>query len=500
MSHYTFERLSAADHSFLVAEREGAPMHVAAMQIFEAGPLRTVERGIDLPAIRRATEGVLHLIPRYRQRLAWVPFERKPVWVDDADFRIEDHLRHAALPRPGGLDQLKTLASWILAQPLDRHRPLWENWVIEGLEGGDRFAIITKIHHCMVDGIAGMDLAQILLSPAADWRPGEPEPYMPRPRPSSVDLLTDAAGRWLSLPINAMRGLGSFALETGNMGAELMTHARALANLAGWAVSGASASPLNGPLSRHRNFDWTNLSFTEARRIAQTQGCTLNDVVLATVAGAVRDFLIYRRVDPSTIDFRVATPVNARRPGEDAGYGNHLSSWVLRLPVDEPDALQRLARCHLTTSALKASRQALGVEAVFAAAEWTPSFVLSLATRAVSGPINAVVTNVPGPPIPLYLLGSRLLEVYPLVPLLESLGLGIAIISYAGRLCFGFNADADLLPDVDVFARMVQHSFQSLSKATGGETRAPALQRVKAAAAGASLTEAPTALVAAARD
>ena len=502
MAHYTFERLSAADHSVLIAERDGSPMHVAALHLFEAGPLRTTERGIDLAAIRRATEGVLHLIPRYRQRLAWVPIEGRPVWVDDPEFRIDRHIQHVALPRPGSLSQLKGLVSWILSQPLDRRHPLWENWIIEGLEGGDRFAVVTKVHHCMVDGIAGVDLAQILLSPAPDGQPGEPVPYVPRPLPSGAQLLTDAAGRWLGLPLSAARGLGTLVREIGELGSELWTHAQALGNLAGWLVNGASATPLNGPLGRHRNFDWMSVSFSEARRIARARSCSLNDVILATVTGAVRDFMIYRRVDPATLDFRVAAPVNARRPDEGSTLGNHISSWVVRLPLEEADPLEQLERCRVTTQELKESRQAVGVEAVLAAAEWTPSFVLSLATRAISGPINAIVTNVPGPPVPLYLLGSRLVEVYPLVPIFENLGLGIAVMSYAGKLYFGFNADADLLPDVPAFVGMVQQSFRTLSKLTGGETReqlAPGRAAASSGRVAPSAADVPAAMVAAPR-
>ncbi|MEO2169172.1 MAG: wax ester/triacylglycerol synthase domain-containing protein, partial [bacterium] len=178
---YNFERLSAQDHSFLAFEKGTVHMHIAATQIFESGPMRTKAGGINIAAFRSATEGVLHLIPRYRQKLKWVPLEGRPVWIDDHDFNLDYHLRHTSLPQPGGVEQLKHLSARIMSQPLDRSRPLWENWIVEGLEGGDRFAIITKIHHCMMDGTASADLAHILLSPSPEYRPAPPRSYLPLP-------------------------------------------------------------------------------------------------------------------------------------------------------------------------------------------------------------------------------------------------------------------------------------------------------------------------------
>ena len=220
-------------------------MHVAAVQIFESGPLRQPNGGVDMAAIRRATESVLHLIPRYRQRLAWIPVENHPVWVDDADFNLDYHIRHTSLPRPGDTEQLKHLAARIMSQQLDRKRPLWETWVVEGLDGGDRFAMVSKMHHCMMDGSSGVDLAHILLSPTPQVETTDPVPYFPRRTPNGYELLKDSMSRIVSMPFQAFRGLQEFTRATNDIGDELQLRFKALSELVGWAVTGASDTPIN---------------------------------------------------------------------------------------------------------------------------------------------------------------------------------------------------------------------------------------------------------------
>lgn len=485
MAAYNYDRMSAQDHSFLVAEKGGVHMHIAAVQLFEAGPLRTATGGVDIEALRRATESVLHLIPRYRQRLAWTPIEGRPVWVDDPDFKLDFHVRHTSLPKPGSTEQLKHLAARIMSQPLDRTRPLWETWVVEGLEGGDQFAIISKIHHCMMDGSSGVDLAHILLSPVPQTQVPDPVPYMPRPVPSGFELLQDTASRILAAPFQAARGLREFAEATNDLGAELGVRAQAVRELLGWVVQGASDTPMNGKLGPHRRFDWLTMSLDDVRALARRLGCTVNDVILTTVTGAVRDFLVQRRCDPARIDFRISAPVSVRKDEDRGKMGNQVSSWIVRLPVDEAEPLAQLQRIHETTRRLKRSKQALGVEMMMTMAEWTPSVVLSLGARAASGPINMIVTNVPGPQIPLYLLGARLLEAYPLVPLLENTGLGIALFSYDGMLCWGFNGEYERLADMRRFVHAIQVSFDALERAAAPEpaTQAPQIVERQAASA-----------------
>ena len=466
MARYTYERLSAQDNTFLLLETPKVHMHVAATSIFDARPLRTEEGGIDVAAIKRSTEAVLHLIPRYTQKLKQIPLEQHSVWIDDRHFNIDYHIRHTALPRPGTDQQLKRLAARIMAQQLDHSRPLWEMWLVEGLER-DRFAMITKMHHCMIDGTSGVDVAQILMSPQPQHHVPEPRTFIPRPAPTRGELWRDELARRWSLPLRAIRDFGEFARETNNVRVEIRNRIRALAQLAGWAMSTASETPLNGRLGPHRNIDWVDMSLEEVKSVRKAFGCTVNDVVLATVAGAVREYMIYRRVNPNEIDFRVSAPVSVRRKEERGKLGNRVSSWIIRLPVAEPDPRRRLEAIAEVTRGLKESKQALGVEMMMAAAEWTPPLLLSLGAQAASGPINMIVTNVPGPQIPLYMLGAKLEVSYPQVPLLENTGLGIALFRYDGKVCWGFNADYGLVPDLELFVRMVEGSFQDLSDAAG---------------------------------
>lgn len=473
MPRYSYERLSAQDNSFLVAERRSTPMHVGALQIYDAGPLRKKDGGIAIGAIKRGIESVMHQLPRYRQRLKWIPLENHPVWVDDRQFSLDYHVRHTALPRPGGDEELKRLSARIMEQALDRSRPLWELWVVEGLDG-DRFAIISKIHHCMMDGMAGVDVAHILLSPQPAFEQHEPVPYVPRTAPSSWDLLRDSLLRRLALPGETVRtvqeiarALQNLTRDGGALAHEIRDRFGAVRDLLGWAVRPASPSPLNGLLCPHRRFDWLTMPLADVKAVRQALGCTLNDVVLATVTGAVRQFLITRRAHPAEIEFRVSAPVSVRRAEERGRMGNRVSSWILQLPIAEPDPLARVEAIRSVTEDLKRSRQALGVEMMMAAAEWAPSLLLSLGARAASGPINMIVTNVPGPQIPLYQLGARLTALYPLVPLLENTGLGVALFSYDGKLCWGFNADYDLLPDLRTFVRLVDASFRELCRVAG---------------------------------
>jgi len=465
MSRSSYVRLSAQDHSFLVAERRSTPMHVGAIQIYEAGPLRRRDGGIDVATFKRGIESVMHLLPRYRQRLRWIPFEGAPVWVDDRQFNLDYHVRHTALPRPGGSDELKRLAARIMGQELDRSRPLWEMWVVEGLEG-DRFGVIAKIHHCMMDGMSGVDVAHILLSPSAEYELHEPMPYVARTAPTGGELLRDALLRRATIPVDMGRALVDFA-RSPTLTTDLRERFDALRQLVSWAVHPASQSPLNGRLCPHRRFEWLSLPLADVKGTAKALKCSVNDVVLATVAGAVREFCIARRAHPDEIDFRVSAPVSVRRDEDRNRLGNAVSSWIVRLPIDEPDPKRRLEAIHRVTDDLKRSRQALGVQMMMAAAEWAPQALLSLGARAASGPINMIVTNVPGPQFPLYSLGARLLELYPLVPLLENTGLGVALFSYDGRLCWGFNADYDLLPDLRMFVRATDASFRDLCEAAG---------------------------------
>ena len=467
MARYAYERLSAQDATVLWAERDNAPMHVGAVAVLDSGPLRNADGGIDFARYRQAIESVLHWIPRYRQKLAWTPLEGWPVWVDDRHFDIGYHLRHLSLARPGTPAQLRELASRILARPLDRSRPLWEIWVIEGLEGGEQFALLNKVHHCMIDGAAGANISQILMSPSPNAPIDPPVAYMPRPAPTASELLLDSLRDRARRPLAVLRAIGSlFESPEGVRGVlgEGIERARSLGDLLGY-IAPASATPINGELSPHRRLDWLTMPLADLLELRSVLECTLNDLALAIVAGALRRYLFRRRVDVAKLDFRVATPVSTRTDADEQRHGNHVSTWILNLPLAESDPLAQLALVRERTAELKRTNAALGADTVMKLAELLPTPLVERGVALANGPTNTIVTNVPGPRFPLYVVGSRLLGMYPVVPLLSGVGLGIAMFSYDGKLCWGFNADYELVPDLRAFHDDVCAAFEQLRAA-----------------------------------
>jgi len=474
MPRYSYDRLTALDNSFLLLEKPHAYMHVASTAIYEMGPLGTPEGGVDIDLIKRGVTGALHRIPRYRQKLAWIPLERQPVWVDDGRFNLDYHLRHASLPRPGDEEQLKRLSARIMGQRLDRTRPLWEMWIVEGLEE-DRFAVISKVHHCMIDGVSGVDLMTLLMSTSADAEIPEAPPYVPRPEPSGFELLRNEVGRRMRLPLEAARDIRTFINEARDVRQEFLSRFRAMAETIGTTLRPASATPLNQRVGPHRHFDWATMEIREIKELRRTLGGSLNDVVLTIATGAVRRFLQQRRVDPAKLDFRVLAPVSVRTQDQGGTFGNRVSAWIVPLPVGEPDPLAQLKAISRTTAELKRSKQAVGAEVLTQVAEWTPATLLSLGARNATRllPFNLVVTNIPGPQVPLYLLGAKMQQIYPYVPLADNLGLGIALFSYDGALAWGFNADYELVPDLDQFVQAIRASLQALREAAGAVNAVP---------------------------
>jgi len=457
MEHYHYERLSPQDGDFLAWETPALPMHGSGVMIFEAGPLRTEAGGVDFDAIKRAWSGVLHLVPRYRQKLVWEE-EGHAVWVDDARFNVDYHMRHIALPRPGADAQLKRLAADIMERPLDRARPLWETWVVEGLER-DRFAMVAKTHHCMVDGASGMALMERLFATTPEYEIREAPRFMPRPMPTRQELSRDALRRRLELPGRAVGALQDLA-EGGDLAGELGTRFRAMADMARTKLFPVSHTPINGPIGPHRVFDWLELPLEDLKQARRALGCSINDLVLAVVTGAVRELMSARQLRPADLEFRVSTPVNVRRKDDEERLGNQVSSWIVRLPLELDDPLEQARAIHTETQALKESNQASAVETVNALQEWFPIDKQALS----KGTQNMLVTNVPGPPFPLYLLGSKLESLFAQAPLIENIGLAISVLSYNGRVGWGFNADADRLPDLADFVRSVERSFEALVK------------------------------------
>lgn len=481
-----YDRLSAEDNMFLLTEGPTTPMHVSAVEIFEAGPLLKEDGGIDADAIRQAYRGVLHRIPRYRQKLAWIPLAGRAVWVDDPHFNLDYHVRHVSLPRPGGVAELKAVASRVMSNHLDRSKPLWEIWIVEGLEH-DRFALIAKTHHCMIDGSSGVEMAQILLSADPDARPPAPREYVPRPIPSPARLAFDEWLRWNTLPLRTAGRLGDLWNETSDVRADLGARMEALRELSGLGTGPPSDTPINGKIGPHRRFDWLSTSLADAKAIRKSLSCTINDVVLACVTGAMRHFLQERQVRPDEIVFRVAAPVSVRSEAERGRPGNRVSTWIVELPIAIADRREQVEAIRKETLRLKESRSALGMETLMEAAEWAPSGMVSLSSSLMSGPINSIVTNVPGPQMPLYMMGARLLAMIPQVPLLENVGLGIALLSYDGRMHWGFTGDYDLVPDLPLFLDAVRESFAELAAVAGvtledearaGEVSPPPLERM----------------------
>ncbi|MEN8182280.1 MAG: wax ester/triacylglycerol synthase family O-acyltransferase [Myxococcota bacterium] len=468
-----YERLSVIDRTFLDLESSSHPQHIAATLIFEAGPLRTREGGVDAERIRRYIASRLYRIPRYRQKLAWIPVEGHPVWVDDDTFSVHYHVRHTSLPAPGGERQLKRLAGRIMSQQLDRGKPLWEAWIVEGLTG-DRFALITKTHHCMIDGIAGVDLMTVLLSASAEEAPEEAPRWLPEPSPSRLALARLEATRRLLFPLHGVRGLARAARDPLRSLGEAREQLAALGETLSAGLYAASETPLNQELGPHRRFDWTSFDLAQVKAVKNKLGGTVNDVVIAIVAGALGRFLEHRGITQSAqsqLEMRAMVPVSIRPSSDRGAAGNQIALWAVHLPVAERNPHHRLSAVREVTARLKESKQALGASVLAAVSEWTVPTLLSLATRMAYRfrASNLVVTNVPGPQLPLYLLGARMGESYPMLNLLMNHSLGVALFSYHGRLHWGFMADWDLVPDLHDFVDAIHESFDELCRAAGVE-------------------------------
>jgi diacylglycerol O-acyltransferase / wax synthase len=468
MGYVHSERLSALDATFLDLEDESVHMHVGAVAIFDAGPLVRSDGSLDFERLRGLAGPALARAWRFRQRLEWIPVFGHPVWVDDARFNLDYHLRHTALPEPGDERQLKRLAGRIFSQKLDRSKPLWEMWLVEGLEGG-RFAAITKVHHCMLDGVSGVDLLAALLDPAAaaasEADAGQ-DRWLPRPAPSRARLLAGELERRASLPARLAREAGrALADPRGSLEAARDT-VGGVREFLGTGLDSASNTPLNGEIGPHRRFDWVRMDLGAVKEVRARLGGTVNDVVLAVVAGAVRSFLTGRGARVDDLDFRAQVPVNLRRAAERGRFGNQVALLLARLPVDEPDPRKRLERVTGVTRALKRSHQVQGGELLERIGDWTGKELLSAIARLAAGELayNLVVTNVPGPPTPVELAGAPLREIYPLVPLFRNQAVGLALFSYTGSLFWGLNADWDAMPDLHDLALALEAELETLRK------------------------------------
>ena len=459
------DRLTALDSSFLHME-DNLPshMHVASVTIFD-GPAPDYQEFVDGIGER------LHMVPRYRQKLAFVPFgQGRPRWVDDPTFNISYHVRATALPPPGGEEQLRVLAGRVFSQRLDRDKPIWEVWLVEGLEG-NRFALLSKVHHALVDGVSGADLMTVLfdMQPNPEPPPEPQQQWQPRPLPSSSQLLGEALlerstepGEIVRTVRHAFRGPREFARNA-------FEAAGGLGALARGTLRPAPASPYNGEIGPHRRFTWVRVRLGDVKEIKNSLGGTVNDVVLATVTGGLRRHLHARGVPTQDLTLRAMVPVSVRSDLEQGALGNRVAAMMAPLPVWCENPTVRLDVVSDSMRNLKSSGQAVGAEVLTRIGGFAPPTIMAQATRigARQRAFNLVVTNVPGPQFPLYIRGRELLDVFPMVPLAMNQRLGIALMSYNGAINFGLIGDYDSMPDLEDFARHLAESLQELADAAG---------------------------------
>jgi diacylglycerol O-acyltransferase len=455
------DRLTAVDASFLTNETSASHMHVGGILVFEGPPPLYV----DLVEHVRSR---LHLVPRFRQRLVVPPLEAgRPLWADDANFNLTYHVRHTALPEPGGESQLKRLAGRVFSQRLDRSKPLWEMWLVQGLED-DRFALLTKTHHAMVDGISGVDIGTVLFDLEPNPQPVLAENgWVPEPTPKSIQLLargaTDAAATPLKLAERAVD-----AVRRPEYAARRVAEAlEGLGEIVGALADPAPDVPLNQPIGPHRRFCWARSELATFKRIKDSLGGTVNDVVLAVVTGALREWLHSRSIRTEGLELRALVPVSIRTEDERGDLGNRLAVMRGPLPVYVEDPVRRLRLVSEQMEGLKRSKQALGAEVISRFNDFAPPTLLAQAARLNFSTrlFNLIVTNVPGPQIPLYVLGRELREVFPVAFLPENHALAVAIMSYNGRVDFGLLADYDSMADVDEIARGITESLAELEEA-----------------------------------
>lgn len=452
------ERMSMIDASFLYMENEFDLHHNAWLGIF-AGPAPT---GAEF---RRHIASKLPRIPRYRQRVRFVPHDlAAPVWVDDGHFNLTYHVRAIALPAPGSEEQLKELFTTLMAEPLDRNKPLWDMWLVDGLEGG-RWALISRLHHCMADGVSTTDITTTVLdreplaAPAEvadDWRPEAP--------PTDAELVQAAL---VESQRSGAEQASRYDTWVNSLKAQMVEVDKAFASLKNSFANPLSITSLNGPIGPYRRWAWAKASLAEIAAVRAALGGTVNDVVLATVTRAFRELLLSRGEEVAGRTVRCLVPVSVRSIGE-AGGGNRIASMYAELPVGIADPQERLASIRAQMDGLKASKQALAADVLTSLAGFQPPALMAMSARTAShapNPVNTVATNVPGPQHPLYVLGRRMLDNYPYVPLASTMRLGTSVFSYDGHVRFGVTGDYESMPDIQVFADGLAHGIRELTEA-----------------------------------
>jgi diacylglycerol O-acyltransferase len=461
------DRLSAIDASFLAGEKESSHMHVGGLMIFE-GPPPGREETLEHIASR------LHLVPRYRQKLAVPRFEMgRPLWVDDPSFNLEYHVRHTALASPGDLEQLRVLTARIFSQRLDRSKPLWECWFVQGLEG-ERFAIINKTHHALVDGVSGVDLATVLfdVTPVPPERTDAPE-WTPQPEPSQAQLIAEGVKGLVRRPAELGRSVVDAAAHPEHTIERVREAAQGLGEVAWAGLNPAPETPLNVPIGSHRRIVWVQTELDQFKAIKNSLGGTVNDVVLAVVSGALARWLRTRGVRTEGLELHAQVPVSIRADDEHNRLGNRIAVMRAPLPVYARDPVERLRIVRESMQGLKESKQALAAQVIAGLEDFAPPTILSMASRMnwSTRLFNMIVTNVPGPQFPIYLLGRELQELVPVAFLPDNYALTIAAMSYNGKLDFSLLGDYDAMPDIDLVGEYVGEALEELLEVAGKPSR-----------------------------
>jgi WS/DGAT/MGAT family acyltransferase len=452
----TIERLSVLDELFLHLEGPDSHMHVGGVAVFEGPPP-------DYEDIKDMVQRRLQQVPRFRQKLVTVPLGLgRPGWVDDTHFNLEYHVRHTALPAPGDDRKLKRLTARVMSQQLDRSKPLWEIWFAEGLQDG-RFALISKTHHCLVDGVSGADIMSVLLDLEREPQEIEVEPWRPSPEPTADRMMIDAIRERITSPGEAIRFVQSALTDPTKLPNRVLEAAKALSAFVGGAVS-APLSSLNRPIGPHRRFETVLVDLEDVKRIKNSLDATVNDVVVAIVTGGLRRLLRARGERVDDVELRAMIPVSVRADEQRGALGNQVASMWAALPVHESDPVRRVELVSRHLRDLKGSGQAVGAKILTSLGEYAPPTILAQASRVVARQraFNLVITNVPGPQIPLYSLGRQMQEVYPILPLSENTTLGVALLSYNGTIGFGLLGDYDAAADLGVLAEGIEKSLAEL--------------------------------------
>jgi diacylglycerol O-acyltransferase len=450
------ESMSAIDSSFLHIENDTTPMHIGGVSIF-AGPPPAFE---DLRAM---VASKLELVPRYRQKVRFVPLSAgPPVWIDDPHFSLDYHMRHTAIPAPGSEEQLRQMAGRVFSQHLDRNRPLWELWAVEGL-GGGRWALLSKVHHCMVDGVAATDLMSVMFSDTTGGTPAHR--WSPPPEPSGLEVLLRTLVRRASPAgqVDALRRALGAPRQTARSVLE-MVRATAAASPS---MRPVGSSSLTGPIGPHRRWSWADARLTDVKTIRTALGGTVNDVVLTVITNGFRELLDSRGEDVAADRVvRTMVPVSVRRRGERGVYNNRVSAVFARLPVGLHDPAARLDRIRAEMDGVKQSKQAVAGDVLTSLSGFAPPLLLALGSRLVTlSPrlnMHTATTNVPGPQQPVQTLGRRMLASYPFVPVVGSIRTVVAIFSYDGGLYFGVTGDYDGAPDIDVLTAGIERGMSDL--------------------------------------